>query len=198
MGLKMLDTLKSEIKKIKGVGEAKVFELPLGYRAEIYLTTVPNILIGIEVLKDNREQGRPWKFQLSHYAKTPVQIGVYRPSVRHYDNVSLCFNSGITSITSYMEAATKDGHTPSSKWLINTNVNDMSAVVFIGDEYNCSPLVTFNKKTFVSCERLGAEKLKLILNHQENPITKKYEDMTYEVNIHPHNQHLLRFLDYNF
>lgn len=58
-----------------------------------------------------------FNFKLSHYIKTPSQIGPYRPSRPWGDSKDYALNLAISAITQYYKEAIKEGYVPSNEWL---------------------------------------------------------------------------------
>lgn len=69
------------------------------------------------VLSVNPNRGG-YNFHLSHFIKTPSQIGPYRPSRPWGDDEAYSLHLAITAITQYYSQAVKEGHSPSVEWLV--------------------------------------------------------------------------------
>jgi len=88
-----------------------------------WLKSIP-IKISI-ILSVNPSRGG-FNFDLSHYIKTPSQIGPYRPSRPWGDSKDYALNLAISSITQYYKQAIKEGHIPTKDWLYPTQYAPLS------------------------------------------------------------------------
>lgn len=59
-------------------------------------------------------------FRLSHYIKTPEQMGVYRPSLQSGDYYHYALERAVSSITQYYQIAVNKGHEPNDSWLVES------------------------------------------------------------------------------
>ena len=80
----------------------------------IWLKDIP-VEISI-VLSVNPSRGG-FDFRISHYIRTPTQIGPYIPSRPWGDDEAYALHLAVSTITQYYKDATKKGHVPSQSWL---------------------------------------------------------------------------------
>lgn len=67
-------------------------------------------------LSKSKQSG--YNFKLSHYIKTPKQIGAYHPSNPWGDDEAYALHRAIQTIALEYNIAVKNGHKPSIEWLV--------------------------------------------------------------------------------
>lgn len=72
--------------------------------------------IRVKVYRE-RDGSLPYRFETSHYIKTPEQAGRYVTSRPYGDNIQYALRLGVTSLTQYYESAVRNGHQPQDSWL---------------------------------------------------------------------------------
>ncbi|MGA4606706.1 hypothetical protein [Pseudoalteromonas maricaloris] len=63
-----------------------------------------------------------FNFKLSHYIKAPTQIYKYTPSRPWGDDEAYALHLAITAITKHYKDAVREGHSPSTSWLIPNKI----------------------------------------------------------------------------
>jgi hypothetical protein len=72
----------------------------------------------VRVYYDILREWDHYRFELSHYPKTPTQAGPYMPSSPWSSSEEGALRRAIAAVTDYFAEAKGAGHQPSTEWLV--------------------------------------------------------------------------------
>ncbi|MEY8213045.1 MAG: hypothetical protein RPR97_01040 [Colwellia sp.] len=74
--------------------------------------------IKVKIYKTSTHDDNPYKFSVSHHARTPIQAAPYFPSTIFFSSEEEAIKGAISSTTRYIKMAISEGHEPEDEWLV--------------------------------------------------------------------------------
>ena len=75
-------------------------------------------IVKIKVYRSNALPATPFHFNVSHYVHTPEQAAPYMTSRTSDDSEAAAIRRAISTTTSFLKMAIRNGHEPQESWLV--------------------------------------------------------------------------------
>ncbi|MCE2697808.1 MAG: hypothetical protein PX483_03945 [Nostocales cyanobacterium LE14-WE4] len=112
----MSEDIKSLLKESPKVTEAFILSSEIKICLKCSNDYTPSIKV--RIYKNTISEKEPYTYEVSHYVKTPLQLGPYYSELINRETESAAVEKAIEDVVSYINGAIDAGHEPSNDWLI--------------------------------------------------------------------------------